>query len=67
MLHVASVEHHLRRVGEVVHLRRDAWEDSVGERPVFRGKSFQNPLSPMTASENNWTIRVSGSGGWTYP
>ena len=29
--------------------------------------SVQNPLSPMTASENNWTVRVSGSGGWTYP
>ena len=29
--------------------------------------SVQNSLSPMSASENNWTVRVSGSGGWTYP
>ena len=63
VLRVASIKHHLRRVNEVVHLRRDAWGDSVGERPVLRVRVRSEP----TLSHDSLRQQLDGSGGCTYP
>ena len=57
VLLVASVEHHVRRVGEIVHLRRDAWGDSVGERPILSVRIRSEP----TLSHDSLREQLDGS------